>query len=97
MEMVIESIFANSSALKAGKLTWSEAEGMAQCTTTCVIHLQIRETNKRSNPSQHHEGHIGFRVDQLTEVAEKTIPKQPNLILIKYLPCSPTLPKHETS
>ncbi|OQD76622.1 hypothetical protein PENDEC_c004G00696 [Penicillium decumbens] len=32
--------------------------------------------------NNHHEGHIGFRVDQVSQVAEKTIPKQPNLILI---------------
>ncbi|KAJ5147506.1 hypothetical protein N7526_000858 [Penicillium atrosanguineum] len=32
--------------------------------------------------NNHHEGHIGFRIDQIAEVVDKTIPKQPNLILI---------------
>ncbi|KAJ5204260.1 uncharacterized protein N7498_005139 [Penicillium cinerascens] len=32
--------------------------------------------------NNHHEGHIGFRVDQLMDVVDQTIPKQPNLILI---------------
>jgi len=43
---------------------------------------QTQSEQNLTNP-QHHEGHIGFRVGQVSQVAEKTIPKQPNLILIK--------------
>ncbi|CAG8927135.1 unnamed protein product [Penicillium salamii] len=29
-----------------------------------------------------HEGHVGFRIDQVAKVAKKTLPQKPNLILI---------------
>jgi hypothetical protein len=32
---------------------------------------------------QDNEGHVGFRVDQIAKKAELSIPKKPNLILIK--------------
>lgn len=32
---------------------------------------------------QNHEGHVGYRIDQITAVVENNISEMPNLILLK--------------
>jgi hypothetical protein len=35
--------------------------------------------------AQDHDGHIGWRIDQIASHAKEIIPQQPNVILIKWV------------